>query len=903
MHMTSNALAPLLTPHGRLLLTASDEAPVLPAEVARRLREAFARGSGEGLLQLGASEVGTHLPPVLAYWRELGSLYVHAVCTQADTLEPEAAWRMPEAPERELKDLAAAAPPMTGAEYVEVSVLEALWEAVDAALRQRIAVARQPVQDVLKGLNPAWNLVGRVHFNLAENRRDEDAPFAFLATYTTRLSAHSKPQHVPLGQALREYAGAQNKDKLLSLLLPVQRATDRCAWLKQMVETGEIFHPLRWKSVEAFRFLESIPELEGSGIVVRAPGAWRAHRPPRPQVSATVGGRAPSAFGMAALLDFEMSVTLDGERLTAEEVRKLLASSRGLALLRGRWVEVDPERLRRMLDQFREVEQTAQRGGVTFAEAMRLLSGAADTQTTEDDEAPDWSQVVAGPWLAETLRGLRSPEGLARVEPGPELTATLRPYQQVGLRWLYLLSRLGLGACLADDMGLGKTVQVLALLLAQQREKAPGPRTSLIVAPASLLSNWMSEIERFTPSLKAFVAHPSAIRTAELKELDPKQLKDVDLVITSYGTLLRVPWLTKTSWRLAVLDEAQAIKNPAAKQTASAKRLKAQARIALTGTPVENRLGDLWSIFDFVNPGLLGSSKDFTLFTKRLAQREHNPYAPLRSLVRPYILRRLKTDKSIIADLPDKTEVRAYCQLSRKQAALYEESVQELAEQVTAADGIRRRGIVLAFLTRFKQICNHPSHWLGDGAWAEDESGKFKRLREIAEVISARQEKVLLFTQFREATAPLATFLGSIFGRPGLVLHGETPVKKRRELVRQFQEDEDAPFFVLSLKAGGLGLNLTAASHVVHFDRWWNPAVENQATDRAFRIGQHKNVLVHKFVCKGTVEQKIDELIESKQGLAKDLLEGGGELLLTELRDEELLKLVALDLRAAGQEA
>jgi non-specific serine/threonine protein kinase len=350
------------------------------------------------------------------------------------------------------------------------------------------------------------------------------------------------------------------------------------------------------------------------------------------------------------------------------------------------------------------------------------------------------------------------------------------------------------------------------------------------------------------------------------------------------------------------LDEAQAIKNPDAKQTRTVKKLKARARLALTGTPVENRLGDLWSIFDFVNPGLLGTAKEFTSFAKRLGDRANGSYGPLRELVRPYILRRLKTDKTVITDLPDKTEIKAFCALSRQQAALYQQAVKELAEQIEDSSGIQRKGLVLGFLMRFKQICNHPSQWLRDGAWAEADSGKWARLREIAEVVAAKQEKMLVFTQFREVTGPLADFLGSVFERPGLVLHGETEVKKRQDLVRRFQEDEGVGFFVLSLKAGGSGLNLTAASHVVHFDRWWNPAVENQATDRAFRIGQTKNVLVHKFVCRGTVEEKIDQLIESKQQLSKDLLEGGADLMLTELKDDELLKLVALDLNKALKE-
>jgi non-specific serine/threonine protein kinase len=793
---------------------------------------------------------------------------------------------------------------MTGAEYLTAEVLHTLWQEIDAAFAIELAESGSSIQDFLKRRNSAWNMVGRVHFNLAENRSDEQAPFAFLATYTTRLSAHGKAQHLPLAQALREYADAKSKERLLSLLLPVQRAAEICPWLKAMVDSGEIFHPLRWKPSDAFRFLQDVPQLESAGVVVRMPATWRANRPHRPQVKATVGGNAPSKLGMDALLDFRMEVTLDGETLTPGEIRELLAKSEGLSLVRGRWIEVDRERLGRMLEHFQVVERAAAAGGLSFGEALRMVSGT--NGAVDGGEAdPDWAKVVAGPWLLEVLKGLRGPEGLASVEPGTALNGTLRPYQQVGMRWLYLLSKLGLGGCLADDMGLGKTIQLLALLLVLRGQKSePGGTTcpSLLVAPASLLANWAAEIDRFAPSLKVFVAHPSVIPASDLKALGPDRLGDVNLVITSYGSLLRIPWLTETSWRLVALDEAQAIKNPEAKQTHAAKKLKAQARFALTGTPVENRLGDLWSIFDFINPGLLGSGKEFTRLVTRLAEKPHNPYGPLRELVRPYILRRLKTDKTVIADLPDKTEVKAFCQLSRPQAALYQQAVKELAEQLEDAEGIKRKGVVLSFLMRFKQICNHPSQWLGDGAWAERDSGKWARLRDITEVIAAKQEKVLVFTQFREVTAPLAAFLGSVFGRPGLVLHGETPVGKRQGLVRRFQEDEEVGFFVLSLKAGGSGLNLTAASHVVHFDRWWNPAVENQATDRAFRIGQKKNVLVHKFVCRGTVEEKIDQLIESKRQISKDVLEGGAELILTELKDEELLKLVALDINAALKE-
>jgi superfamily II DNA or RNA helicase len=896
-------LALVLTPHGSLALRREGE-PTTP-ELAHdaRLEKAFGRGTGHGLLSLGADEVGAALPPVLSYWRELATRYVTALCALPDIGEGQSKPPVPVPADEELHKMAASAPPMTGAEYLTASVLADLWRGMDAAFEAELVEAKLSVQEFLKSRHPAWNLVGRVHFNLAENRNDQEAPFAFLATYTTRLSAQAKAQHLPLGKALQEYAGAKNRERLLSLLMPVQRAAEQCGWLKTMVDAGEIFHPLRWRPDQALALLKDVSKLESAGVVVRMPASWRMNRPARPQVKATVGGKAPSQLGLDALLDFRMEVTLDGENLSAAEIKRLLAQTDGLAFVRGKWVEIDHEQLSRTLERFEAVERDAAAKGLSFGEAMRLLAGAGISGDTTAGQADvDWSQTIAGPWLAKTLEDLRRPGGLASVDPGRSLQGTLRPYQQAGVEWLHLLARLRLGACLADDMGLGKTIQVLSLLLVLKSEASDLRQPSLLVAPASLLANWASEIARFAPSLKALVVHPSAMPPERLKTDGDVGLADADLVITSYGFLARLPWLTTTTWRLVVLDEAQAIKNPAAKQTQTVKRLRADTRIALTGTPIENRLGDLWSIFDFINPGLLGSSKQFSTFVKRLDERPQNPYGPLRDLVRPYILRRLKTDKSIIADLPDKTEVKAFCLLSRKQAALYQQAVDDFSDQLEAADGIQRKGIVLALLMRLKQICNHPSQWLGDNAWAEEDSGKFARLRDLAEEIASRQEKVLVFTQFKETTAPLGSFLGSVFGRPGLVLHGETEVKKRKDLVREFQEDDDIPFFVLSVKAGGTGLNLTAASHVIHFDRWWNPAVENQATDRAFRIGQTKNVLVHKFVCRGTVEDKIDQMIEAKQQLAGGFLSGGADVVLTEMKNDELLRLVALDLGAAMKE-
>jgi SNF2 family DNA or RNA helicase len=682
----------------------------------------------------------------------------------------------------------------------------------------------------------------------------------------------------------------------------VHKASEHCPWLAALVSSGAIFHPRAWSPQDAHHFLQNIPLFEASGIVVRIPDWWKPGHPSRPQVQVRVGQRA-AGLGLSALLDFDIAYSFGGEALTEAEWAELMAAGSGLVRLKGRWVEVDQAQLDAVLAHWKTVQRQAGEG-MSFLEGMRLLAGVgveAKGVPTLDVGSSDWSKVVAGDWLKTVLDDLNNPAHARHAAlPGPELKAQLRPYQQDGVRWLNLLNRLGLGGCLADDMGLGKTVQVLALLLLAKRDDDPGPH--LLVLPASLIGNWQAELARFAPGLSTLVAHPSAMPTKSLAALPADHFAQVDVVLTTYATLMRVPALLATHWSIVVLDEAQAIKNPGAQQTRAVKGLHSRVRFALTGTPVENSLGDLWSLFDFICPGLLGNAKGFASFVKRLEQGEGAAYGPLRKLVQPYILRRLKSDKRIIGDLPDKTELRAYCALSRMQVGLYQAAVQALQQQLASLDGIARRGAVLAFLMRFKQICNHPSQWSGDGNYAPEDSGKFARLRELTEEIAARQEKVLVFTQFQEMTAPLHDFLQTVFKRPGLVLHGGTAIRVRKGLVDQFQDEDGPPFFVLSIKAGGTGLNLTAASHVIHFDRWWNPAVENQASDRAYRIGQKKNVLVHKFICRGTIEEKIDALIEAKQALSNDLLEGGAEARVTEMSNDELIRMVTLDINSASIE-
>ena len=892
-----------LTPSGHIDVYpgSPDEGPGLSTAVQRRIVDAFNVGRGHGVLHLGAGELSTDLHPTLSHWRDFGRSFVARVCGALDPTDPKSPVLPAIAPD-ELAAFSEATPPMRGAELLTPALLVDLWSDIGKALTAEAARFEDGVQGYLKKQSSVWNVVGRVCFHLAENKRDPSYPFAFIATYVHKVGKLAKPQHLPLGRALTDYAGAKNRQKLLALLSPLSRAAEQSAFVRELVDSGDIYHPLSWTPNEAHRFLCEIALYEQAGLVVRMPDWWNAKRRPRPKVSVSVGGKAPSTLGMDALLDFDVKLSLDGKSLSRKEMDTLLASTEGLVLIKGKWVEVDRDKLREVLDQWRDVQKQAQAGGVRFGEAMRMLAGAdldvGDTDSHEDAR-PEWSEVIAGKWLSSKLDALRSPELRAEIDADAGLRAELRPYQKLGVQWLLTLRGLELGGCLADDMGLGKTIQVLGVLSLSQRDKRNEKGTDLLVVPASLIDNWRLEIERFAPQLEVLIAHPSHIPSPELKKLPGKDVDAHDAVITTYGTVMRTDWMKSHAWRYVILDEAQAIKNPGAKQTKAVKALDATWRLALTGTPVENRLGDLWSIFDFLNPGLLGSVKAFNRLDKSMASGKQGGYAPLRRLVQPYILRRLKTDKRVIADLPDKTEVNAYCLLSKRQAALYKQSVEEMKKAIAELEGIERRGVVLAFLMRFKQICNHPSQWLGDGCYEAEDSGKLSRLGELGESIAARQDKVLVFTQFREMTEPLAGFLAKVFGRSGLVLHGGTPVKKRQGMVESFQENELMPFMVLSLKAGGIGLNLTAASHVIHFDRWWNPAVENQATDRAFRIGQKKNVLVHKFVCRGTVEERIDALIASKQKLSDEILSGGAESALTEMSNEELIAMVSLDLSSA----
>ncbi|MBC8469215.1 MAG: DEAD/DEAH box helicase [Planctomycetes bacterium] len=885
-----------LTPSGQLRWQAALGEPQ-PPEFAK-LQKSFEHDWPQGLFKLAADKYKTTDSLTLGYWQGLAEHYLTGLCHI-----PESADDIVVEPPSDsvFSTLLLSAPPMSGGEYLTLSVLRQIWINLSRWGNQAITSAGG-LANFLQTHAPQWHQVGRVCFHLAENKSNEAYPFAFLATYSTGFGSGGRVKHIPLRRAIEQYAGDKNRSALIKLLSPVEQASKQIDWVGRLVDSGEIYQPLAWPAYFAHKFLQTVPSLEDCGLTVRIPNWWKKR--PRPQVSVTIGQNRQSKFGVDALLDFNVAVALNGETLSADEIKDILAGGDGLVLVKGQWIEVDREKLQEAIDHWQGLQKEAENGEISFIEGMRLLAGASSDLTNDEqaDKEKQWVDISAGGALREILSGLRDPANLDSVKIGSQLKTQLRPYQQQGLSWLRFLAELGLGACLADDMGLGKTIQVLALLLYNQQNNTKKTKPSLLIVPASLLSNWRKEAERFTPSLNLTFLHPAETDRKKLETIEKNPdntLAQSDLLITTYSMLTRQSWLVDIDWHLVILDEAQAIKNPSTSQSKAAKKLSARSRIVLTGTPVENRLGDLWSLFDFLNPGLLGSANVFKKFVKSLQDREHNQFAPLRQLVEPYILRRLKTDRKIITDLPDKIEAPCYCKLSRQQVKLYEQTVNALRSTLKNADGIARRGIVLQSLMRLKQICNHPSQLTGDGDYIASDSGKFLRLGEICDEIASRQEKALIFTQFREITDSLADYLTTIFGRTGVILHGGTAVKKRQALVEQFQSDDGPPFFILSLKAGGTGLNLTAACHVIHFDRWWNPAVENQATDRAFRIGQKHNVLVHKFITTGTVEEKIDAMITEKQKMADEILSSGKEVNLTELPDDEILRLVSLDVTRA----
>lgn len=638
---------------------------------------------------------------------------------------------------------------------------------------------------------------------------------------------------------------------------------------------------------EAYEFLtDAAPLLEGSGFGVLVPNWWGKQRKIKAKASFKKPNDPSGFLTKDSLLNYKWKMSLGDHNISKDEFEALVALKQPLVRYKGEWVALDPEQIESALKFFEQADE----GAVTVLDAPRM-----QTMDSEFDDIEIENTEFMGS-LHDIFERLHHPDG-AHIPTIPSaLQANLRPYQERGFGWLTQMRQMRLGACLADDMGLGKTLQTITLWL-HEREQMTIEAPALLVCPTSVVGNWRHEIRKFAPTLKT-MTHHGANRIQELEAFQ-QAIEQVDIVITSYALMRRdCEMFEQIAWSDVVLDEVQNIKNASTKQAQAARAIPADFKLALTGTPVENRLSELWSILHFLNPGYLGSQAAFRSNFSTPIERYGDELATqrLRQITAPFILRRLKTDARIIQDLPEKFENKVYCSLTSEQVTLYEAEVREALAAVEAADDdIARRGNVLRMLTRLKQICNHPAHFFKEGSNAtlQGRSGKLERLIEMVDEIRENDERALIFTQYAEMGELLQHYLKQHLLDNVLYLHGGTPAKDRDEMVRYFQSERGASVFILSLKAGGTGLTLTAANHVFHFDRWYNPAVENQATDRAFRIGQSKNVQVHKFIALGTLEEHIDEMIEHKQALAESVV-GSGESWISELSNAELRDLVSL---------
>jgi SNF2 family DNA or RNA helicase len=801
---------------------------------------------------------------------------------------------------------------------------------IDSLMRSDFTAARK---DVLTTLDDRWlaaltgtnaEIPGDAAEIEALRQRLEDwrRPIAVAASSPTRLcfrveeptvdldGEDTKPIHVTDGAWNVRYLLQAHADP--SLLLPVRDAwTGKDRALTKLVGSkanvrefvllsfaqagrispaveaslkGGLPDGIETDAAGAVDFLvNAAPGLELSGFGVMLP-SWWTRKGTRTRLTTRAKVRSPkmqggSGLSLETIVRFDWEVALGNQTLSRQDLLALAKLKAPLVRVRGQWVLLDPNEIKDILARLKQRDSTT-----ALRDVVRMALGGTD------DSEP--AGVIAEGWIKDLLDRLNDGSALEALSPPSGLNGTLRPYQSRGYSWLAFLRRWRLGACLADDMGLGKTIQTLALLLHDKDSSERKPST-LLVCPTSVIGNWQREAARFAPDLKLLIHHGiGRSRTGSLR----KACLAHDLVITSYALLQRdIDALKNVPWTGIVLDEAQNIKNPETKQAKAARSLNAGYRVALTGTPVENNIGDLWSIMEFLNPGFLGTQAAFKrrYFEPIQTRRDPKTIAQLKALTGPFILRRLKTDKSVIDDLPEKQEMKVFCTLTKEQASLYAAVVEESLRALEDADGIQRRGVVLATLSKLKQVCNHPAQFLGDGSAVANRSGKLARLSEMLEEVFAVGDRALVFTQFTEMGSIIKCHLEETFGREVLFLHGGVAKLKRDKMVDHFQQPDGPRIFLLSLKAGGTGLNLTAANHVFHFDRWWNPAVEQQATDRAFRIGQTRQVQVHKYLCLGTLEEKIDEMIETKRAISEAIV-GTGERWLTELSTDDLRNIVAL---------
>lgn len=738
--------------------------------------------------------------------------------------------------------------------------------------KKEIAHYPRTITDYYQEKGLSFAVSGQIFFHLAESKRAQ-YPFAFMASYTELENGHV--QHYALAHALEKYKDDQSY--ILQLISSLSTLEKESSLIRKLMSTGELFQPIYFTDEEANQFLHELDLYERVGIRAKVPRWWtRVHQPAKVQLKVETG----AAFSKDKLLSFRPEIEYNGITVSPDELEEFLRMSEGLHAFRGTWIDVDHKRITELLTKANDLRKQT-REGLSLLDSLQLA--------TKNQDFLDISCVLS--YFKEALHKLTKCENYTVPST---LHARLRAYQLQGYQWLRAMDKLNLGVILADDMGLGKTLQIIAYLDALRTQKesnthtqktaARSPRKVLIVMPSSLLANWEEELKKFAP-YAPFVTYHGKTRT-----IGPF------ITLTSYGMLKREAALLQQQWDVVILDEAQAIKNTSSQQAKAVKVLHSRIKIALTGTPIENDLMDLFSIFDFILPGYLGTAYSIQKYARLLETKTHG-YQQIQQATAPFIMRRVKTDKAIIHDLPKKMEHKEYIDLTPKQAALYRKTLAAFKKAIEdTTNQTDRRGMIFTTLTHLKQITNHPSQYSGNDVYKPSESGKFIRLAQLVEEIYNARERVLIFTQYKEIIPHLSAFLCDTLGRSvqPLVLHGGVNPQARQNVVNAFNGDSYHPFMILSLRAGGVGLNLTGANHVIHFDRWWNPQIEKQASDRAYRIGQTKDVMVHYFICRQTLDMSIDALLEKKKELSTSAIAENKAPSLTTLSNKELFEFFGL---------
>ena len=828
------------------------------------LYELFSKSKGDFLLELAFSE-NDELSESMTFLKHISQEYVKAVFNDSNFLFLDIPIEMG-LTNSVIDNIVENVPYVLGSQYVDSTWVR---DQVDLLNRSYVLACTS------SGDSPraffarrSRNIVipSRVYFHLVENKQRDNYPFAFLATYTVLING--KATHAPLKNALREMP---DKKDLWTLIKSINDISNHSAFIKHLLDSGEIFYPIKFTNEEAYSFLKEINLYERHGVICRIPNWYNDNNN---SIKVDLDEKKLFQQGIInkeTINAFAPQMIYHGIPISVDEARDLLSRKEGLEQVKGRWVENNHQQLEAMIAEYESLAAD----GTTLLDIIRNKSGFTNKKANGSLVKIEFSRENFVEQFFE--RAFSS----VATAPIPEIfDKVLRHYQVDAYNWLYTLKGLGMGGCLADDMGLGKTVEVLAFL---KRIKDEGASRVLIIVPATLVDNWRHEVRKFAPEMVPFILRGNN---------EPSKDSVMSfLTICTYQTAVKSEYISRVKWDVVVLDEAQAIKNYYTAQAQKVKTLNSVMRIAMTGTPIENNLLELWSIFDFINPGLLGTRLEFLALYTRLKE-QLDGYKALKSLINPFILRRVKTDKTIISDLPEKNEIDVTITLTKEQIILYNNVVDVMNNSIRKIrDRREEKIIILTSLMKLKQVCNHPSQYYGDTFYDFQKSGKFIELRRICETINEKNERVLVFTQFKEIIPALNELLEIVFNQKGLCIDGSISMKKRDEYVQAFQAGK-APFMILSLKTAGIGLNLTAAQNVIHFDRWWNPAVENQATDRAYRIGQQKNVTVYRFISANTIEEVINSMLINKQELADMMINDLEGSVLSKISTEELLKAV-----------